>query len=72
MASHFTEGGATVTISGWGFTDNNRTVPNQLQRVEKTVLSHEECRRRIDPWVDFVPPAKICTEAIPNTVGEYS
>jgi secreted trypsin-like serine protease len=52
-----------------GFVDNNRTVPNQLQRANKFAMSHSECLERIDPWTDFVPTSKLCTRAIRNTLG---
>jgi hypothetical protein len=71
MATHFTDGGKNVTVSGWGYIDNHSTVPNQLQRATKKSLSNDECKRMISPWTDFVTESKICTLAIRNTLGKF-
>jgi hypothetical protein len=64
MATHFTDGGKVLEVSGWGFIDNDYTLPNQLQRASLTTMTNEECKERISPWTDFVTESKICTLAI--------
>lgn len=63
--NHFTDGGVSVTIAGWGFTEwsweHPVSSPDQLQRLTKLTLTNEECKRRMRGNENYVTDSTICT-----------
>lgn len=52
--------GAVVTLSGWGF--DSKIYPYVLRKVERVVISREECQKSLNPS-DRLGDNVICTSA---------
>ncbi|XP_045487423.1 chymotrypsin-1-like [Pieris rapae] len=55
--------GSRCVLTGWGFTDNQRTVPDNLQVLTVTVMSNKRCSQKLAQTNGLTPIEKtqMCT-----------
>ncbi|CAK1548121.1 unnamed protein product [Leptosia nina] len=61
-----TQAGDTLTVSGWGRTENGGIIPNKLQVVNVTATTLLECQLKYALFKTPVRESNLCTEAPPH------
>ncbi|XP_077301734.1 chymotrypsin-2-like [Arctopsyche grandis] len=60
LGRDYTDGGATVVLSGWGTTSYPGTAPNNLQIISLLTQTYEQCKSA-NAAVNIVVESQICT-----------
>ncbi|XP_045489545.1 chymotrypsin-2-like [Pieris rapae] len=53
--------GTKCTLTGWGYTNNYKTVPNDLQYLEFTTISNKECNDKLKKFA-AIDEKQICVK----------
>ncbi|XP_045489811.1 chymotrypsin-1 [Pieris rapae] len=55
--------GEVCTVTGWGDTDNQNTVPDNLQALDLKTISKEKCNKELAPAREYLPieDNQLCT-----------
>ncbi|XP_023315657.1 chymotrypsin-1-like [Trichogramma pretiosum] len=62
----------TVTLAGWGASDNDKTIPRFMETISLPVQPMQECNRKLEKIVDYkvveLPMLYLCTFTDPEAL----